>query len=202
MWQTHQHRRNHGREPIHMMSLYQGFDTDANTTLRKHVKKWVQKHPKNSIIIGDFNEVLSAADSCSININGKTTISQKKKSELHKYLNRIGLADVATHINPDAHEHTHIQQTMNGRNLARLDYIYATHKLKETVPNFTTHKDSNILSDHTPISCTLPPKLKITETTPINRPKLRNISNKKWAEWTAAVGEKNKRHRGPNDRHT
>lgn len=162
------------------MAVYQGFDTDANILLRRQMKKWLQRGANNNIVLGDFNEVLSADDSWSVDAEGYTTISQKKKGKLHKFLNRWGLTDTATLLHPNTHAHTHIQQTPSGRNFARLDYIYMSHALLEATMNFTIHSDSNILSDHIPISCTLTADVEEQSNQPNQPTRVRNVSEQRW----------------------
>lgn len=172
---------NTDKDAISIMGVYQAQKTEkeTNKAIRKIIKKWIEKNPQNCIIAGDFNEVASPQDHAS-------QYYQKKwaRGDLHKLLNKKGLADSMKKIGGEGPTHTHVQQMEKGKCFSRIDYIYISDNLTERLQKYQTNYNSHIKSDHFGIWIEMigetqqEIQAEITE-----RINVRTTDKKKWTNW-------------------
>ena len=121
----------------------QETEKEKNAALRQLLKKWIQKNPHNCVITGDFNEISSNRDVTSTYLQ-----KPRKKRELHRCLQRMGMVDSLRQIEPTDIRHTHVQNTTAGKCFSRLDYVYIANDFAQTLTKYDTIYHSRVTSNH------------------------------------------------------
>ena len=135
------------RGPINILGIYQGFESEGNKLIRRLTKNFINEHTEeHNIVIGDFNEIVSEID-----YSANYVQERRPKGKLHTLLERRSMTDCIRITAGNRMEHSHVGMTTAGKNFARLDYIYCSNSLLESLIHAKTEYKSSIISDHMPI---------------------------------------------------
>lgn len=183
-----------GPELLHIMAVYQGFDANKNIKIRKEISTFVKQYKTNCIVLGDLNEVASVLDH-----TANYTQKDRAKGPLHAKLERIGMKDSLRTFSNNL-EHTFVKTNSKGKCFTRLDYIYISNDLTETLLSHQVIYGSHISSDHMPvwIALQLSP-VQVARTDTNYRINTKGVKSKKWELWREKCGLELKRLNGNPD---